>query len=75
MSRFMLLHDVNKNVGFLHIVNFLVSYKIMSLEQAGRFYERFKLGEDVVFDIPDQMASTFKEYLESLNCKYEVLRQ
>ena len=71
MSRVVLRHDENKSVSFLHIVNFLVSYKIMSLEEANRFYQKFKLGEDVVLDIPDQTASAFRVYLGFLNCKYE----
>ena len=71
MPRILLRHNGNEGVSFLHIVNFLVSYKIMSLTDASRFYQRFKLGEDIDFDIPDQMASTFRDCLGSLNCKYE----
>lgn len=71
MSRVLLRHNENKSIGFLHIVNFLVSYKIMSLEEANRFYQKYQLGEDVVFDIPEQTDSTFKDYLRFLNCKYE----
>jgi hypothetical protein len=42
----------------------------MSLEEARGLYRKFKLGEDVVFDIPDEMASKCRDELDSLNCKY-----
>jgi hypothetical protein len=71
MSRILVRPSVNKNVNFIHIVNFLVSYNIMSLEEAHVLYRKFKLAEDVVFDIRDEMASKFRDELNSLNCKYE----
>ena len=71
MSRIIVRPDVNQGVSFLHIANFLVAYKIMSLEETHRLYQKFKLGEDVVFDIQDQMASTFRDHLDFLNFKHE----
>ncbi len=71
MSRVILRHDENKSVSFVQIVNFLVSSKTMSLEDGKRLYQKFKLGEDVVFDLPDQTASEFRDYLDFLNYKYE----
>jgi hypothetical protein len=73
MSRITLRHDMNEDVHFLHIVNFLVSYNIMSLEEANGLYRKFKLAEDVVFDIRDEMGSEFRDELDSLKCKYEVV--
>lgn len=71
MIQVMLRHNINEDTNFVHIVNFLVSYKIMSLEEANFLYREFKLAKDVVFEIPDEMASKFKGELNSLNCKYE----
>ncbi len=71
MSKFVLQYDVNKSVSFLHIVNFLVSRKIMSLEEARGIYRKFNVGEDVVLYIPDDQAPAFRSYLQSINCKFE----
>ncbi len=71
MSRIVIRHSVNKDVNFIHVVNVLVSYKVMSLEEASCLYKKFKLAEDVAFDIQDEITSTVKDAFDSLNCKYE----
>lgn len=71
MSTAIVRYSANKSVGFLHIVNFLVSRKIMSLEEANLLYRKFKLGEDVQFDIPDHEFGAFGNCLDSLNCTFE----
>lgn len=52
-------------------MNLLVGHRIMTLEEAHSFYKRFKLGEDVVFEIPEDVASQFRIDLDCLNCKHE----
>lgn len=69
MSRIVLQHKTNEHINFVHVVNFLVSYRIMTLEEALPLHKRFKLGEDVIFDIPDEMVSKFRDQLDSLGCK------
>ena len=71
MSRIVLRHDCNRNVNFIHVINLLVDYKIMTLEEAHSLYVRFKLGEDVVFDVRDDMVPKFRDALDSLNCSHE----
>jgi hypothetical protein len=71
MSRIRIRHINNKAINFVHVINFLVGYRIMTFEEAHSLYERFKLGEDIVFDIPDEMDSKFRSELDSLNCKHE----
>jgi len=71
MSRIEIRHSVNEDVNFIHIINVLVSYKVMSLEEASCLYRKFKLAEDVVFDIQDETTAKVKDALDSLNCKYE----
>jgi len=71
MPRITLRHNKNKDVSFIHIMNLLVGHRIMTLEEAHSFYKRFKLGEDVVFEIPEDVASQFRIDLDCLNCKHE----
>lgn len=71
MSRIHLRYSINRDVNFAAIVNFLVSYNIMTLDTAVSLYKKFKLGEDVTFEIPDEMALKFRDELDSLNCQYE----
>ena len=71
MTRLTMQYDANRGVNFIFIVNFLVTYKIMSLEEASLLYWKFKRDEDVLFEIPEQLTAEFKKHLDSLNCVYE----
>jgi hypothetical protein len=71
MQEFKLRHCSNKHVKFLHIVNFVVNYNIMTFEEAHSLYKQFKLEKDVVFNVPDEMVSKFRAELNSLNCEHE----
>jgi hypothetical protein len=72
MSRFLLPHEANESVPFVPIVNFLVSYEVMSLGQAADLNRQFKLGNDVVIEIPDSINLVFMDELDYLNCAFEV---
>ena len=71
MSRIMLRYTNNKDAKFLHIANFLIGCGLMTLEETHSLYKNFKSRNDIIFDIPDEMASEFRNELDSLNCKYE----
>ena len=72
MLRIIIRHSVNKSVNFLHVINFLVSYKLRSLEEAVGISHKFESGEDAVFDIQDdEIASSFKNWLDHIKCDYE----
>ena len=72
MPRITLRYEHNKNVSFIHVINCLVSYEIMTLEEAVPLYKQFKLGEDVVLDVSDKLISIVGNHLDYLDCKYEI---
>jgi hypothetical protein len=71
MSRVRLPHEVNKDVNFVHIANFLVSYRIMTLQEAHSLFRSFHQEKDVVISVPDEVDAEFRRELNSLNCKFE----
>jgi len=71
MARITLRNTNNKNVNFIHIINFLLAYRVMAIEEAHSLYKKFKSGEDITFDIPDAIASKFRSELDCLNCNHE----
>ncbi len=74
MSNFMLRRDVNKDRSFVHVVNFLTAYQIMSLEDAVPLFKAFHLrSEDVVVGIPDALDSRFNQALDAVNLRYEKI--
>ena len=72
MRKIMFRKEANAGVRMLFIVQFLTSNKIMSLEEAANgICKSFHLGEDIIFEIPDELVAAFVSHLESLECKYE----
>ena len=63
--------DVNKDISFVHIINSLVSYKLMSLEEAVALYKRFKAMNDIVLEVPGQAADKLRMELTELHCIHE----
>jgi len=52
-------------------MTFLLSYRIISIEQSLCFYKLFKsMGEDVVLDIPDEMVAVVESELDHLDFQY-----
>jgi hypothetical protein len=70
MSNIHLPYDENPNINFVHIVNYLVSHSIMSLDEAIIIYKEFKSNHDAVLNIPDLLVNDFKKELASLGCTY-----
>lgn len=71
MTSFRIRYEPNKGVNFVHLINFLVSYKIMTLEQSVSLHRQFKLAEDISLDIPDGFVDAFRRELNSLGCVSE----
>ncbi|VTR96932.1 hypothetical protein [Tuwongella immobilis] len=71
MTSFRIRYEPNKGVNFVHLINFLVSYEIMTLEQCVSVYKRFKLAEDISLEIPDGLVAEFRRELTSLGCVSE----
>lgn len=65
--------DKNRELNFVSIINFLVSYKIMSLDSAIDFYSNFKDGEKITIEVPCTLEKQFTEVLEAGGCCYERL--
>ena len=70
MSRITLLALKNAHRSFVPVINILCSYKIMSLEEAHPLWQRFNEGQEVVLDIPDDLASQVKKHLDDLGYSY-----
>src|SRR5579862_5469861 len=74
MSRFRIRRDVNRHRSLCHVINFLTSCEIMSLEDSRpMFYAFHSRGEDVVVDIPDDTVSRFEEAMDIVNIQYEKI--
>jgi len=71
MTTFRIRYEVNKGMNFIRLVNFLVSYEIMNLEQAVPVIKQFHSGEDISLDIPDASVDDFKYQVNSMGCVYE----
>jgi hypothetical protein len=71
MISFRIRYKPNKDVNFLHLINFLVSYDIMTLEQSHNVYKRFKLEQDISLDIPEGLVAAFRQALNSTGCVSE----
>lgn len=71
MATIQIRYEPNKSVNFVHIVNYLVGSRIMTLDESICFYRQFKLMEDITFRIPDEIVHEFKTKLDCLNCEYE----
>lgn len=71
MTTFRIRYEVNKGMNFILLVNFLVSYKIMTLEQAIPVMKQFYSGEDISLDIPDASVDDFKFEVNSIGCLCE----
>lgn len=72
MMKVIIHYDENKNVRFSGIANFLVSYNIMTLENAHSLYTEFTSGRDVAIDIPDEVAARFRDLVNDFDCKCEL---
>lgn len=72
MPKFSILHKNNKErPSFVSIINFLVSYKIMTLDAAACLHHKYKEGETIVLDIQDELTATkFTDYLDSDSWNY-----
>ena len=71
MVNILLKYELNRDINFVKIMNFLIAYQIMTLEQSHNLYKQFRQGQDVVFEIEDEMVPLFTNELNSLNCKHE----
>ena len=71
MANILLRYELNRDINFVKIMNFLVAYQIMTLEQSHNLYKQFRQGQDVVFAIEDEMVPLFTNELNSLNWKHE----
>ena len=75
MTKFVLsIHDNNER-NFLHVLNFLVSYKVSSLEDSIGFYKRFKSSEEIEVKVLDKLANKFANCLDSDNWIYDTVDQ
>ena len=74
MAKFYITYDI-ENVSIVRIVNFLVSYKVMSLAEAvTSLVPKYNSGETVVIEIQDEeLAARFRDDLDSdgWNYRYE----
>jgi hypothetical protein len=64
----------NESLSFVKIVNFMVSYKMMSLEDASRLHLTLMSGEEIIIRLPETMASQLANELDFLGWKYELTR-
>ncbi|MCA9071417.1 MAG: hypothetical protein KDA84_20960 [Planctomycetaceae bacterium] len=71
MAQILLKYELNKGVNFVKTMSFLVAYRIMTLEELIKLRKQFKQGEDVVFEIPDEMLPLCSDELNSLNWKHD----
>lgn len=74
MTKFRIQYEDNKEKSsFVSIINFLVSYKIMTLDAAACLHRKYKEGETIVLDVQDDLsASNFTDYLDSDSWNYNI---
>lgn len=66
MPQIILRYDDNKDLQFLHLMQWFVGNKLMTLEESLLLYKRFTSREDLTIDIPSELASDFRVVLDGL---------
>lgn len=69
MSNITLKYALNRDIEFVRIINFLVSYRIMTLEDSSKLQRQYRQGRDVTFIVDDEKAPMFIKELVHLGCK------
>lgn len=72
MSSVVFSIEENSDFSFVAFMNFLVSYKIMSLKESRKLLDNFTDGELLTIEFPVELVDVMRDALDSQSCVYEM---
>ena len=63
-------YEPNNASAFVHLVNYMLSREVISMEHAIVLAKRYNSSEGVAITIPDEMVSEFKKKMDALGFLY-----